>query len=95
MSEDKFIEELIKINYFPQTVFEKYISLLFGLIYFQIVVEDRRPDLDSKKDSDKIKELGYKYKSQIRLKFFQFERSILFRSIHKPSFFKNGKELDY
>jgi hypothetical protein len=68
----------------PKTLYEKQFNLL-GLIKFQYVLEDRRPDLNE--DSEEIKQMGYKYKTQIIWKFFRLKRNLVFRTIYKPAYY--------
>lgn len=68
----------------PETVFEFNRSYLFGLFYFSILTEDRKPPLDS----------YYKYKTLINVRFFWFRFSYIVKSINPGLYYHNGKSLD-
>lgn len=72
---DKVISKKIKVVNF---------STLFGLIVFDVVVEDRLPG---------IKAAVKKYKTQVRLRVFWRKFSLIFRSSEKPFFAIDDQEV--
>jgi hypothetical protein len=67
----------------PVTVFEFHRSYLFGLFQFWIITQDRKPPPGS----------SYKYKTQMKLKFFWFNFSYIVNSFTPGVFFYDDLEL--
>jgi len=64
-------------------------STLFGLISLSAYIEDRRPDLP-------VGEFLGKYKTQVHVRFFNFQFNMVVRSAqYPPTFYKNDKRLPY
>jgi hypothetical protein len=75
---------------FPVTLLDRRFRIP-GIFSFVLVIEDRRPDLDSEIDRDKIRELGYKYKHIVDIKLLWFSFYAIFRTIYPTYIRVNGK----
>lgn len=67
------------MNTLPVTIEEGGIKLPF--IKFNYIIEDRRPDLNSKIAREQF---GYKYKISITIRIFKYYRSFIFHTIDFP-----------
>lgn len=63
-----------------------------GMIKFNIIIEDRRPDLS---EEEAQIQLGYKYKVLIDLKIFFHSYSFVFHTLYKGSVFINDSEYKF
>lgn len=70
----------------PVCIKEINISKLYGLVKFQVTVEDRRPD---------ILENEKKFKTQIKVKLFFYNFSFIIRSKNPPTIIINNTEDNY
>lgn len=66
---------------FPITLLEKRFKIP-GIFSFTLVIEDRRPDLDPEINKEDIRQLGYKYKHIIDIKFLRYSFYAIFRTIN-------------
>lgn len=80
------------INSLPKDVIVYNFSILFGLISFSYLLEDRRPDLEdfNQEHEPEIRKLGYKYKHTISVKFFHKKIKIITRSLTPGSRWTNA-----
>lgn len=68
----------------PVCVKETVFSTLFGFVSFEIIIEDRLPN---------IQHAPSKFKTQVRVQIFRHKFSMIFRTAHLPFFTINGKEV--
>ncbi len=71
---------------FPVTIFETKKSILFGLIKFWIIIENRRPDLPDENPAGISK-----YKTQFKVNILFFKFYFLARSIYAPTITTNNE----
>jgi len=68
------------MNSDPQLIYKLDVSI--GIIKICLIIEDRRPDVSS--DSQEIRDLGYKYKTILDIKWLWRHYSFIFHSIRQP-----------
>ena len=81
--------EGLNMNTTPELLLD-YRKSFTRFIELRIIQEDRRPDFTPEEAKER---LGYKYKTQMFVRFFWFTASFVGHSMRIGSVFVNGKEI--